>query len=150
MAQYRIHITDMTYYNMTAAERIKALEEVEKRAKEMQINGTPPDTSNPFPEWVQGLMKELGPAKFDRMNNEYKVNTPASDEDEADEEYAKFKVKMEKVASEDPERQKWRDTHHIQVSITFEDENKMMDELEESLGGKPSRSGGTKRKKASK
>lgn len=150
MAHYRIYIVDKTYYNMTAEERIKALEEVEKKAKEMQINGTPPDTSNPFPDWIQALIKELGTAKFDRMNNEYKVITPAVDEDEADEEYAKFKVKMEKLASETPERIQWRDTHHVQVSTTFDDEMKVMDELEESLGGKPSKSGGTKRKKAGK
>ena len=114
------------------------LEENAEKAVHDSVRGKLPDTSNPFPDWVREIIKEFGKAKFDTMNAEYKVRTPATDEEEAEIEYAAFKAKLDAAIKADPEKDKWSTTHHIQCRISFDDEVAAMAELEKYYGTNPS------------
>ncbi len=150
MAFFRIYVVDTKFFNMSAEERIKALEKIEVEAKLADASGTPQEFENKFPEWLRIHINEFAAPvkpKYCDDNDEYKFMTPSTSKMEAQEEYAKFKAKMEQITADEkfPERKKWSETHHVQISISFDDEREAMNELEHHLGGKPSKKG--KRKK---
>lgn len=120
MALVELKILESKFYRMTPDERIAALKATAEAAMERDSQPYQPrePEGDTFPEWSKNILKEItkefgATAKYDRVNNTWKIAIPDLSEDEF---CAAWKVHVSKVLASDEAAQKWYNDSPIQLT----------------------------------
>ncbi len=124
-------------------ERTAYLDKIRKEAEERDKSGKYQynASSNPFPEWVRNIIKELAvekrsKAKFDDENSVFRVKIGGG-RDDFDEFYNEYDKRINKVLADDKEKNDWFAENFIQVTSSPDDEMIAMNDLESHMRGMP-------------
>lgn len=152
-------VVNQRFIKMSAEDRVKALEEIEAKARlQAQNNTWQEDQSSAFPGWLLRSLRDFsrqvkGEFQYDMENDVVRMKCEGGDRLDGDELYAKacaFLVDLQenkkrgiadwifwrrKVSPKN--RQAWFADNKLQISISFVAEADAIKEVDEYLGAKP-------------